>query len=118
MNIYKRFLDIGEEIDRLKEEKLALEYEIYEKHINEFNKKKEGKVSVDDGDFKVSVTNGLKYEVDQEKAAMFPDGFKLKFSFDKKVYKNLSKDEKQEVDDCLTTTPRKPSFKVEVNDGN
>lgn len=113
MSTLKDWLKVNKAIKELQEKKLALEVSIYKKHREKMDQKLEGSISVEEEGLKLTVTKGLSYKVDQEIAEVVQTGFRKKWDLDKSLYKKLDPDTKESVDNALTVSIRKPSFKVE-----
>jgi len=108
-----RLLELRSQEKALKVLILDAEVEIYKNFANQLDKE-EGSFNIVNEGYKVKIVKKNKIVVDQMKAAQLSDiAFKAKYSLDKKAYKLLSDDDKSAVDDCLTTSPAKPSFTVE-----
>ena len=116
--MFKEYLEIKKQIDELQKKKLDLEIALYKQFQEKLDEKEEGTISIVDNNYKLSVTKKLKITVDNDMADAIGFGFKKKYTFDKKAYKELDDEKKKLVDECLTTAPAKPSFKVELINGD
>ena len=114
-NIYERLEELKVKKKAIEADMLTCQVEIYTKHAAVFNTKDIGTVNAIDTDlgYKVTVVKGESVEVDHVKAAQVKFGFRAKYSLDSAVYKALTGVDKRAVDDCITTKPKKPTFKVE-----
>jgi hypothetical protein len=95
-------------------ERLNIEISLYKEiaKSNEINK--DGSTKIDADGIKVTITSGLTTSVDQEKAALNPELFSVKYGYSKTILKNLSDEQVSVLQDAVTMKPSKPTFKVEV----
>jgi len=112
MNLMEQWLKVKEEVDDKKKELLAIEAELYTNYANDLDDD-EGTFNFTDDNLKLKVVKKMTVKVDQKLASVYSKYFKIKYEFDKKSFYNLTEKEKSVVEDCLTTKPAKPSFKVE-----
>lgn len=115
--------DIFEKYLRLLNEKNKLEVQISEHQVKlynlnavRFNETDSGTVHYEQDGFKLSVVKKETVKVDQKMAEVVGMAFSSKYSLNKKKYDMLSESDRKRVDECLTTAPGKPTFKVEVID--
>lgn len=92
---------------------LQVQCRIYEAFKKELDTKSEGVFNFVNGNYKVKITKKNNVSVDQSMAESVGMAFKKKYSFNKTMYKSLTDEQKNAVDDCLTTKPSKPTFAVE-----
>lgn len=112
MNIYEQYLKAKAELDTAKKNLEELQIALYNKFSEKLNFDT-GTFMTEDSGFKVSIVKKETVTVDQALASVVGVGFDAKYSLSKKKYKLLSDQDKHRVDECLTTKPAKPSFKVE-----
>ena len=89
------------------------EIEIYKEMICIQEMKEEGSNSYKNETLKLTVVGKAEYKVDQEKAKFCPDLFKVKYEHSKTMLKEMTDDQINIVENCVTKTISKPSFKVE-----
>lgn len=100
--IHKKQVDAG--VDQLKEM-------IIDKYKDQV--KASGSKTINEGPYKMTITNKMTVKVDQQLASVVGVGFKQEYKFSKTDYKKLSEEDQKRVDECLTEKPAKPSFKFE-----
>lgn len=116
MNIYENYLELQKKKKELDATILDVQCQLYDLNADKFNDVDSGTVHFEDeaAGFKLSVTKKMNVKVDQKLAEVVGIGFARKFSYNKTAYLKLSDVDKKRVDECLTETPGKPSFKVEM----
>lgn len=112
MNKYSAWLDLKEGIKHLTEKLHEIEAEIWLNAEKNGNLNLKGGKSFDDGEFKITITHADSVKIDQNRASERPELFRLKYEFNKSEYKNLVSSQKNFVDEAMTITPNKPSFKI------
>jgi hypothetical protein len=113
VNNYEKWLELKSEIRKLTEQLHEVESDIYIEARDGNNLNLNGSKTFNDGEYKITIKHTESYKVDQEKAAAFPGLFKMKYEFDKTMYKTLNGTAKEAVDEAITITPGKPGFTVE-----
>lgn len=116
MSIYEDYLKAKEEADAAKKNLEQMQVKLYEqfqKDLNQIGDTSTFTYEDENEGFKVSITKKESVKVDQKLASVVDIGFRKKYELDKKEYKNLSDNDKRRVDECITTKPGKPGFKVE-----
>lgn len=116
MTIYEQYLQAKQQVDEAKAnlEKCQVElYKLYQDRLDEIDV---GTLSAEDSGYKVTIVKKESTSVDQKLADVVQIGFRKKYELDKTSYKKLTAEDKKRVDECLTTKPAKPSFKVEKID--
>jgi hypothetical protein len=112
MNKYGAWLDLKEGIKHLTEKLHAIEAEIWLEAEAAGNLNPKGGKTFEAGEYKVTINHVDSVKVDQKLAAERPELFRLKYEYDKSQYKNLVVSQRSYVDDAITISPNKPSFKV------
>lgn len=112
MNYYEQWLELKEKQKAITEELHAIECEIWLAAEASGNLNLKGGKSFDVDGFKVTINHVDSVKVDQKLAADRPDLFRVKYEYDKSSYKNLVTSQKSYVDEAITITPNKPSFKI------
>ena len=110
--MFKTWLNLKEEIKLLTEELHEVEGAIWLQAQESGNLNLTGSKTFDEGTFKCTITHGETYKIDQKKAALRPELFRVKYEHNKADYRDLVKSQKDFVDEALTITPSKPSFKI------
>lgn len=122
MDIYQQYIMTKAKIQELEAQKLQLEIALYNQYIDELKTMPTGTFNRDEGQYKVKIAKSMSTEVDQRLAkslaSLYPEAFKLKYSVDKKKLDAMPPHVKSQIEDCITTKPKKPSFSVEINDAN
>lgn len=113
MSNYERWLEYKETIKGLTEKLHEIESEIWLDAEKNGNLNPRGSKTFDDGKFKVTINHVESVKVDQKAACMRPDLFRIKYEFDKIQYKNLIDSQRDFVDEAITISMNKPSFRVE-----
>jgi hypothetical protein len=115
MNIYEKWLHHKELVKSETEKLHEIEAEIWlaAEAAGNLNPKG-GKTFETENGFKVTINHVESVKVDQKLAALRPDLFRVKYEFSKSEYKNLVDTQKSFVDDAITISMNKPSFKVEM----
>jgi len=111
--LLEEYFQLEQQEKDIKARKLEIQCAVYEADQAKYDEKDEGTVTVDRDGYRIKVVKGETISVDQELAEVIGIGFKKKYDLDKKAYKNLSVEDRKRVDECLTTKPKKPSFKFE-----
>lgn len=96
------------------ERRLKIEIELYKIAMKSVEIKKEGTTNFEDDGVKLVITSKMSVKVDQDKAALHPDLFAVKYEFSKTKNKGLTKEQLQTQLDIVVTTPAKPTFEVKV----
>lgn len=114
MNLYQKWLQKKEIIKQQTEELHEIEADIWlrAESLGELNPK--GGRTFHDGEFSITINHIESVKVDQKKALIRPDLFKVKYEYSKSDYKTLTDSQKEFVDDCITISMNKPQFKVVV----
>ena len=89
------------------------EIEIYKEMMSIQEMKEEGTNSYKNDEFKLTVVGKYNYTADQDKAKHCPDLFKVKYEYSKTMLKEMTDEQINTVENCVTKTVTKPSFKVE-----
>lgn len=113
MNLLNDYINLVAKEKAIKAQVVELQKEIYIKFKKDVDTVETGVVNCPCEGFKVKITKKLTPSVDQELAATMNFGFGIKYSLDKKEYKDLSKEDQVKVDECITYKPAKPSFSIE-----
>ena len=113
MNVYEKWMHFNDQIKMLQKEKLSLEVELFKKHQEQLKAKPAGVTKIEMPELFLSVTQGYSYKVDQDMADVLQKGFRKEYKLDKTAYKKLSPEDRSQVDEALTISVRKPTFKVE-----
>ena len=112
MKNYEVWLSFKDQIKEMTEKLHEVEAAIWlEAEKNGNLNLKGGKTYEDDG-FKITITHTDSVKVDQSKAQLRPELFKLKYEYIKGDYKNLVKSQRDFVDDAITISSGKPNFKI------
>lgn len=112
-SLFRRYLDIESQMKALKEEKEAIQEELYIAN-DVANCPKKTYTRTLDG-MKFSCTRKETTKVDQEKAAKIDSpALRIKYELDKRTYNALDFENKKVVEECMETVVSKPTFKVEV----
>lgn len=116
MNIYENYLDLQQKKKELDATILDVQCQLYQIKEASFNAVDSGTIHYEDeaAGFKLSITKKMNIKVDQKLAEVVGVGFTRKLSFNKTAYLKLNDADRKRVDECLTETPGKPSFKVEA----
>lgn len=105
---------------RIESEAMALrrdtEIEMYKELMAIQEIKEEGSTSYQDGDLKLTVVGRYDYKVDQKLAAENAHLFKAKFEYSKTLIKDMNDKQISLMEEMVTKTVAKPSFKVEVKE--
>lgn len=96
------------------ERRLKIEIELYKVAMKSVEIKKDGTTNFEVDGVKLVITSKMSVKVDQDKAALYPDLFSVKYEFSKTKNKGLTKDQLQTQLDLIVTTPAKPTFEVKV----
>lgn len=107
----QEWIDLKAQIRDLTEKLHEAEACIYTEFYDSLNP--DGSRTLESNGFKVTVTNSVTVKVDQEKAALTPSLFKVKYEFSKKNYGDMTDSEKKIIDDAIEIKNNKPNFKVE-----
>jgi len=94
--------------------RLKIEIELYKIAMKKVQIKKEGTTNFEEDGVKLVITSKMSVKVDQDKAALYPDLFKVKYEHSKTVDKGLTKEQLETQADLIVITPAKPSFEVKV----
>lgn len=105
-----KLLELKEKERLIKEERYALEGEIYTQLENRLDGDKTVTIYCDNLKLQMKPTYSVK--VDQEKAAQNPEWFKVKYEMTYSQYKKSMTT--SYLDDVVTINVTKPSFSVEV----
>ena len=115
MNLYEKYQAAEKAVKDAQSELDMIKAEIYTKHMESLESIDYGKsFTTEEDGFKVSITKKETVSVDQTLASVVELGFNKKYSLNKTAYKKLSAEDQKRVDECLTTKPAKPGFKVEA----
>ena len=115
--LFENYLKVKKELDEKKKELESLQASLYSLFQGELECVDYGKTfSTELSGYKITIIKKESISVDQEMADVIGLGFKKKYTLDKKAYNRLDKEDQKRVDECLTTKPAKPTFKVEVID--
>jgi hypothetical protein len=110
--MYQKWLTLKEIIIQQTKELHEVEAAIWLEAEKNGNLNLLGGKTFDADNFKVTITHSESIKVDQKAAALRPDLFKVKYEFDKTGYRQLVKTQKDVVDECITITKAKPSFRI------
>ena len=115
--LFDNYIKLKKELDEKKKELESIQAALYSLFQGEMDNTEYGKTfSTEMSGYKISIVKKESISVDQEMADVIGIGFKKKYTLDKKAYNKLDKEDQKRVDECLTSKPAKPSFKVEVID--
>jgi ABC-type xylose transport system substrate-binding protein len=122
MDIFKEYIVTKKKIQELEAQKLQLEIALYNQYIDELKKIPTGTFNREEGQYKVKIAKSMSTDVDQRLAkslaGLYPEAFKLKYSVDKKNLEAMPPHVKSQIEDCITTKPKKPTFTVEIKNAN
>ena len=114
MNLFDEYEQAKINLDQAKAKLDDLQAQVYTLFIDEIDTIDYGKTfSTESNGFKVSIVKKETIAVDQQLADVLGFCFKKKYSLDKTAYNKLTNDDRRRVDECLTSKPAKPTFKVE-----
>lgn len=113
MNLFNDYVELVEKKKAIDKQLVDLQSEIYIKFQNKLDTMETSTFNESCEGFKIKIIKKQTPSVDQELASTMNFGFGIKYSLDKKEYKNLSKEDQIKVDDCITYKPAKPSFSIE-----
>lgn len=111
--MYQNYLELLAQKKLIDASILQMQCNIYEKHQAKLDEKETGTIRIEDNGFVLTVIKRENITVDQGLASVVQIGFNKKYALSKSAYNKLSDEEKKRVDECLTTSSGKPSFKVE-----
>lgn len=96
------------------ERRVKLEIELYKIAMKSVEIKKEGTTNFEVDGVKLTIKSSMSVKVDQDKAALHPDLFNIKYEFSKTKNKGLTKEQLETQADLIVITPSKPTFEVKV----
>ena len=117
-SIFAEYLRLQQEKEELDQRILDCQCDLYGLSSERFDAIDNGTVHCEQHGFRLTVVKKETVKVDQKLAEVVGIGFSIKRSLDKKKFALLSAEDQKRVNECLTTSPAKPSFKVEVIDDN
>lgn len=113
MNNYAKWLDLKSAKELIEKEILDIEIALYNENIEALNAKASGTIHCDADGYRLTVIKRDNVKVDQKLAAAIEIGFKKKYEFSATEFKALNDEQKKLVESAITSTPGKPTFKVE-----
>lgn len=96
------------------ERRLKIEIELYKLAMKSVEIKKEGTTNFEVDGVKLTIKSSMSVKVDQDKAALHPDLFNVKYEYSKTKSKGLTKEQLETQADLIVITPSKPTFEVKV----
>jgi len=116
---FKEWLHYKERVQHFQQCLIGVEAQIYNENKLKLKAKPEGTVDLSNDCYTVKVTNKITRTINQKEAEKFGGvGLVTKYAFSKTEYNRLPDSNKAQIDNCMTTKPGKPGFKVEVKDEN
>ena len=114
MNLFEQYEQAKTELAKAKNTLDDIQAQLYTLYIEEIDAIDYGKTfSTETSGFKVKIVKKETITVDQKLADELGFGFTKKYSFSKKAYTSMISSDKKRVDECLTSSPSKPTFTVE-----
>lgn len=113
MNNYENWLATKEVIKELTEKLHDIEAAIWLEANEAGNVRSNGSKTYEDNGYKVTIVHKDNVKVDQVAASKHPELFRVKYDFDKRLYADMPKSMKDLIDEAITITPAKPSFRIE-----
>ena len=113
MTIFEKHEELKKEFDLAKRNLLDSEINLYNHFQKELDNMETGTFNREQEGYSIKIVKKNTVKVNQEKAMELDYGFTVKYGYSKTEYNKLDDNQKRMVDECLTETPAKPSFKVE-----
>jgi len=117
VNWYKKHIEIKAQIEKLKDELVDTEREIYKDNMAEL-KGKIGTVNILRDDFKCKIVITEKFKVNQTiargiESLALKEKVKTEIILDKAIYKALPDFDREKLKECLEISTGKPSFTID-----
>ena len=111
MNLFEEYEKATEMKKRVDAAIDELKEMILDKYKDEV--KDSGSSTINEGPYKMIITNKMTTSVDQKLAEVIGIGFTKKYALSKTLYNKLSSEDKKRVDECISEKPAKTAFKFE-----
>ncbi len=109
-----QWLQAKEKEQQANAERLNIEIALYKEIMEQTEIKREGSTNHEVDGIKINITSRMNVSVDQERAALRPDLFSVKYDYSKTMLKGMTDEDVSVLQDAVTMKPGKPTFSVVV----